>query len=102
MTSTPTAPLPTGPADSSGPVTTDAADLEGRSEFSVPSHIRPLREAVLRFMTEHVEPVEADLDAGTPAARELLRTLQAEAAAQGLWALGHPAEIGGGGLPFLD
>ena len=28
--------------------------------------------------------------------------LQAEAKARGLWALGHPAEIGGGGLPFID
>ena len=28
--------------------------------------------------------------------------LQAEAKARGLWALGHPAEIGGGGLPFMD
>ena len=29
-------------------------------------------------------------------------TLQAEAKAEGLWALGHPTELGGGGLPFLD
>ena len=29
-------------------------------------------------------------------------SLQAEAKAEGLWALGHPAELGGGGLPFLD
>ncbi len=28
--------------------------------------------------------------------------LQAEAKARGLWALGHPEEIGGGGLPFMD
>ena len=28
--------------------------------------------------------------------------LKAEAKARGLWALGHPAEIGGGGLPFMD
>jgi len=53
-------------------------------------------------MTELVEPVESDLDAGTPAARDLLVKLQAEAGVRDLWALGHPAEIGGGGLPFLD
>src|SRR5882757_3992149 len=28
--------------------------------------------------------------------------LKAEAKSRGLWALGHPAEIGGGGLPFMD
>ncbi len=28
--------------------------------------------------------------------------LKAEAKARGLWALGHPREIGGSGLPFMD
>src|SRR5688572_29736392 len=28
--------------------------------------------------------------------------LKAEAKRRGLWALGHPASIGGGGLPFMD
>ncbi len=32
----------------------------------------------------------------------LMADLKAEAKARGLWALGHPAEIGGGGLPFMD
>jgi alkylation response protein AidB-like acyl-CoA dehydrogenase len=32
----------------------------------------------------------------------LLRRLMDEAKAAGLWALGHPKEIGGQGLPFLD
>ncbi len=32
----------------------------------------------------------------------MLAELQDEARAQGLWALGHPTELGGGGLPFLD
>ena len=31
-----------------------------------------------------------------------LADLKAEAKARGLWALGHPKEIGGGGLPFMD
>ena len=29
-------------------------------------------------------------------------TCKAEAKERGLWALGHPKEIGGGGLPFMD
>ncbi len=72
---------------------------------SVPDHIRPLRDAVYAFMTERVEPVEPaedDLHRGDEGARDTLRKLQAEAKAEGLWALGHPAELGGGGLPFLD
>ncbi len=32
----------------------------------------------------------------------LMADLKAEAKSRGLWALGHPAEIGGGGLPFMD
>jgi acyl-CoA dehydrogenase len=32
----------------------------------------------------------------------LLADLKAEAKSRGLWALGHPKEIGGGGLPFMD
>jgi acyl-CoA dehydrogenase len=32
----------------------------------------------------------------------VMADLKAEAKARGLWALGHPTEIGGGGLPFMD
>ena len=42
---------------------------------------------------------------GTASARRktgLLAELKAEAKRRGLWALGHPKEIGGGGLPFMD
>ena len=70
--------------------------------FEVPEHVRPIREAVLAFMTERVEPVEATLHEGGDEAAALLARLQAEAKAEGLWALGHPRELGGGGLPFLD
>ena len=31
-----------------------------------------------------------------------MEALKAEAKRRGLWALGHPKEIGGGGLPFMD
>jgi acyl-CoA dehydrogenase len=67
--------------------------------FEVPASVRPLRDAVYAFMTERVEPNEKALQEGD---RDLLRSLQEEAKAEGLWALGHPKEIGGGGLPFLD
>jgi acyl-CoA dehydrogenase len=70
--------------------------------FEVPEHVRPVRDAVEAFMRERVEPAEPVLHGGGDEAVELIRSLQAEAKAEGLWALGHPAELGGGGLPFMD
>lgn len=70
--------------------------------FEVPEHVRPLRDKVYEFMTELVEPAEPVLHAGGDQAGQRLRELQAEAKSRGLWALGHPTELGGGGLPFLD
>ncbi len=61
--------------------------------------VRLLRESVRRFIDEEVIPVERQLllDDGSG-----LRELMHRAKEQGLWALGHPEELGGGGLPFLD
>ena len=70
--------------------------------FEVPEHVRPLRARVRAFIEEHVYPAEPDLDAGGESARAVLRGLMDRAKAEDLWALGHPREIGGGGLPFLD
>ena len=70
--------------------------------FEVPTHVRPVRDAVMAFMRERVEPAEDVMHEGGDAAAEMIRTLQDEAKAEGLWALGHPAELGGGGLPFMD
>lgn len=70
--------------------------------FQVPDHIRPIRDKVRRFVDEEVIPHEAELDTGEPGIRPLVEELMAKAKAQGLWALGHPKEFGGQGLPFLD
>jgi acyl-CoA dehydrogenase len=61
-----------------------------------------LRAQVRRFVDDEVIPNEPALNQHDAAADELMRRLQAKAKAEGLWALGHPREIGGGGLPFLD
>ena len=61
------------------------------------------RKRVKRFVEDNVYPAEDLLDNGTPeAARAELARLMAEAKAEGLWALGHPKEIGGQGMPFMD
>ena len=70
--------------------------------FEVPEHVRPVRDAVAAFMLERVEPAEPVLHQRTEESRAKLKELQAEAKAEGLWALGHPKELGGGGLPFMD
>src|SRR4029077_7942116 len=70
--------------------------------FDVPRHIRPLRARVRQFIEERIYPVEQVLDRGDGEARAVLRELMVAAKAESLWALGHPKEIGGGGLPFLD
>lgn len=71
-------------------------------QFAVPEHVRPIRDRVFAFMIDHVEPAEAELSAGDERAEALLRDLQRRAKDEGLWALGHPAELGGGGMPFGD
>jgi acyl-CoA dehydrogenase len=70
--------------------------------FDVPEPIRPLRTRVAEFLEKHVYPVESELLAGGDGGRAILRDLEARAKDQGLWALGHPKHLGGGGLSMLD
>ncbi len=71
--------------------------------FDVPERVRAIRARVRAFVEERVYPVEAVLDdAYSEESRLTLQRLMREAKDAGLWALGHPKEIGGGGLPFLD
>jgi acyl-CoA dehydrogenase len=71
--------------------------------FDVPEHIRPIRDRVLRFVEDEVYPVEKQIEDGhADSARVAMRVLMQKAKDADLWALGHPKEIGGQGLPFLD
>jgi len=71
--------------------------------LSIPEHIEPLRNKVLKFIEERIYPQEEALfETDRDGRAGTMRTLMNEAKAQGLWALGHPEEIGGGGLPFMD
>lgn len=70
--------------------------------FPVPDRVKDVRDAVHAFMTERVEPAEPVLNAGGKEARDVLGDLRRQAKQEGLWALGHPTELGGGGMPFLD
>jgi acyl-CoA dehydrogenase len=67
--------------------------------FEPTDEVRVLRDRVRRYVEEEVIPVERD--ALTAHDGETLRELMESAKAKGLWALGHPEAIGGGGLSFL-
>jgi alkylation response protein AidB-like acyl-CoA dehydrogenase len=70
---------------------------------SAPSSVLEIRETVRRFIETHVYPVEAELDSADRATRrQIMARLTAAAKQAGLWALGHPKEIGGQGMPFMD
>ena len=68
--------------------------------------LRELRTRLRHFVDHEVIPAEEEFLAQSEqvgfAHAGVLTDLRASAKRQGLWALGHPTEIGGGGVPFLD
>jgi alkylation response protein AidB-like acyl-CoA dehydrogenase len=79
--------------------------------YGLTDEVRDLRRRMRDFVDHEVIPAEAVLDHGFeqgPDAAEyreadkLMSELKTEAKRRGLWALGHPADIGGGGLPFMS
>jgi acyl-CoA dehydrogenase len=66
------------------------------------SELIELRSRMKSFIDGEVFAAENVLDEGGDDAAKVLGELKAEAKRRGLWALGHPVEIGGGGLPFMD
>lgn len=63
---------------------------------------RNLRARVKEFIDGEVIPAEAILGAEGAAAEKEMSRLKQAAKDAGLWALGHPQEIGGGGVPFMQ
>ena len=72
--------------------------------LSIPDSVKDLRDRVLRFIEQDVYPVEKELTQDKVGSRrgEIMKGLMDKAKSEGMWALGHPEEIGGGGLPFMD
>ena len=64
--------------------------------------VRELRTRVKEFIDGEVIPREHEIEPYDAHAIEVLEELKTEAKRRDLWALGHPAEIGGGGLPFME
>ncbi len=70
-------------------------------ELESQPHIQELRSRVSAFLDEFIYPNEKSFDADNWERSDTLKSIQAEAKKRGLWALGLPKEIGGGGLPFM-
>jgi acyl-CoA dehydrogenase len=67
-----------------------------------PEELEELRRRVRRFVDDELIPREPILDKNDADSDAAMAELKALAKEQGVWALGHPASIGGGGLPFMD
>jgi len=62
-----------------------------------------IRERVRRFIEERIYPIEHELEDLPPTDYlRRMRPLMDRTKADGLWALGHPKEIGGQGMAFMD
>lgn len=70
-------------------------------DYGLTDDVRELRARMRQFIDAEVIPREAELAGRDGAGRAVLEELKASAKAHGLWALGHPREIGGGGMPFM-
>lgn len=69
---------------------------------STNSQIADLKLLMQSFINEEVIPQETVLQAEDDTSAKTMASLKQRARELGLWALGHPEEIGGGGLPLMD
>src|SRR5215813_3908602 len=72
------------------------------SSYGLTDDVRALRERVKKFINAEVIPAEPLLMRENEESKHVLAGLKQSAKRQGLWALGHPREIGGGGVPFMS
>jgi alkylation response protein AidB-like acyl-CoA dehydrogenase len=72
------------------------------SSYGLTDEVRALRERMRKFINEEVIPAEPALSRENAETHQVLEGLKRLAKQQGLWALGHPVEIGGGGVPFMS
>lgn len=73
-----------------------------QSQFQMSEQVKELRSKVRDFIEREVIPVERIIEQGGEEGEKVLKEVQSLAKEEGIWALGLPKEIGGGGLPFMD
>ncbi len=64
--------------------------------------LRDLKDRMKTFINDVVIPEEPSLMREDEESESVAEELKQKGKDAGLWALGHPAEIGGSGLPFMD
>src|SRR5487761_1685564 len=75
--------------------------MQSVSELEGSPEIQELRKKVSEFIGEQIYPNEAALLKHDEESGRVMKSIQAKAKERGLWALGLPKEIGGGGLGFM-
>jgi acyl-CoA dehydrogenase len=71
-------------------------------DFSLPPETRMLLDTLSRFIATELSPHEAEVEETQIVRPELARELRNKARELGLFALGMPEEVGGGGLSAID
>jgi acyl-CoA dehydrogenase len=71
-------------------------------DFSIPHESRQLVDTVRRFVTNEVQPLEAETEKTGSIPAEPLQRLREQAKALGLFAMNMPESVGGGGLSNVD
>ena len=61
-----------------------------------------VRAKVKSFIEEEIYPVEKKLAENSDESKEVMKRITQMAKDENIWALGHPKDIGGGGMPFMD
>src|SRR5688572_19355526 len=69
--------------------------------YAMTPEIRDLRQRFREFIDHEVIPAEPALYQESPVTGKTFDRLKKEAKRRGMWAIGHPKELGGGGLPFM-
>jgi acyl-CoA dehydrogenase len=75
--------------------------MQSVAELEASPEIQAIRKKVSDFLAEFIYPNEPALLAHGDQAGRTMKAIQAKAKERGLWALGLPKEIGGGGLGFM-
>jgi alkylation response protein AidB-like acyl-CoA dehydrogenase len=70
------------------------------SQLGLTPELNDVRERLRSFINDVVVPAEPELEEDGRGGKRIAE-LKKEAKRKGLWALGHPSEIGGQGMPFM-
>ena len=71
-------------------------------DFSIPSESRLLADTVRKFVTQEVQPLEAETETTGMIPADKLRVVRDKAHSLGLFAMNMPESVGGGGLSNVD